>query len=194
MIILGKLIFYFKKAIDNLSALFLKRLFESYGKNFKFDVNGYYSFANIQVGDDVNLGYRPILMASNSKIRIGNKVMFGPEVTIIGGNHNTRIIGKFMFDIKLKTPSDDLGVVLEDDIWIGARAIILDGVNVGRGSIIAAGSVVTKNVPPYSVVAGAPAKVIKFRWDIPTILQHERLLYSEDKRLTIEQLSKITQS
>jgi len=75
-------------------------LFARYGKCFRFDVNGLYSFGNIHVGDDVNLGYRPILLASNSRIEIGNKVMFGPEVAILGGNHATDLVGRFMYDIR----------------------------------------------------------------------------------------------
>ncbi|MEV7663036.1 DapH/DapD/GlmU-related protein [Paenarthrobacter sp. NPDC089316] len=58
-------------------------------------------------------------------------------------------------------------VVIEDDVWIGARAIILPGVRVGRGSVVAAAAVVTKSVPPFSVVAGNPARVVKSRADCP---------------------------
>ena len=56
-----------------------------------------------------------------------------------------------------------LGIKIEDDVWIGAGAIILDGVTIGRGSVIGAGAVVTKNIPPYSVAVGVPARVIKKR-------------------------------
>jgi acetyltransferase-like isoleucine patch superfamily enzyme len=55
------------------------------------------------------------------------------------------------------------GIVIEDDCWIAANSIILDGVTIGRGSVVAAGAVVSKSVPPYSVVAGVPARIIKSR-------------------------------
>ena len=71
-----------------------------------------------------------------------------------------------------------------NDVWIGSRAIILQGVNVGTGAVIGAGAIVTKNVPPYAVVAGCPAKIIKYRFDNETInqlLKSEWWLLPDDK-------------
>jgi acetyltransferase-like isoleucine patch superfamily enzyme len=96
-----------------------------------------------------------------------------------------------MHDVTSKRPGDDLGVTIEDDVWIGAQAIVLRGVTVGRGSIVGAGAVVKKSVPPYSIVAGVPARVIRFRWDVQTILSHEQNLYPPEKRLTREELESI---
>lgn len=160
--------------------------FGAHGKNFSFDPDGIYHFCNIYVGNNVSLGSRPIFLATRSLIQIGNNVMFGPEVIIIGGNRNTSYIGKFMADVQDadKKPQDDLGVIIEDDVWIGTRAVILNGVTIGRGSIVAAGAVVTRSVPPYAIIAGVPARVIKFRWDIDTILQHEENLYPPEKRFS----------
>jgi acetyltransferase-like isoleucine patch superfamily enzyme len=165
-------------------------LFGSHGKNFRFDPCGEYTFATIFVGDDVYLGPRSVLLAAESKITLGNKIMFGPEVMILAGDHNTSVVGQFMTDVHVKRPEDDRDVILEDDVWIGARAIILKGVTIGRGSIVAAGSVVTKSIPPYSVAAGMPAKVLKTRWDAATILRHEAALYPPEKRLNPELLEK----
>lgn len=165
-------------------------LFGSYGKNFRFDPAGDYTYGTIHVGDDVHLGMRPTLNASRSSIRIGNKVMFGPEVTIRGGNHRTDLVGRFMFDITdaEKRREDDRGVVIEDDVWIGTRAVIVHGVTIGRGAVVGAGAVVTRSVPPYAVVAGVPAKVVRFRWDVETILRHESLVYAEPQRLARAEL------
>ena len=160
-------------------------LFGSYGTNFRFDPDGDYTYRTIHAGDDVNLGMRPTMAATRSTIRIGNKVMFGPEVSIHGGNHRTDLSGRFMFDVTEaeKRPEDDLGVVIGDDVWVGARAVILHGVTIGRGAIVAAGAVVTRSVPPYAIVGGVPAKVIRFRWDVETILGHEAILYPAKQRL-----------
>lgn len=179
----------FARRVRRRLLMYLHRpLFAAHGRNFHFDPDGTYSYENISVGDDVSLGLRPILMASESTITIGNKVMFGPEVMIIGGRHNTAVVGRFMTDVHVKRPEDDLGVAIEDDVWIGSRAIVLQGVRIGRGSIVGAGSIVTKSVPPYAIVAGNPAKVRKFRWDVETILEHESRLYVPEKRLSREEL------
>jgi acetyltransferase-like isoleucine patch superfamily enzyme len=118
--------------------------------------------------------------------------MFGPNVTVVGGDHNTSVVGKFLYDTLEKKPEDDQDVVFEDDIWVGSGAIILKGVNIGRGSIIAAGAVVNKDVLPYTVVGGIPAKQISVRFkDVDTILKHEEALYPPEQRLGKEYLQRI---
>jgi acetyltransferase-like isoleucine patch superfamily enzyme len=176
------------RVLVRLRMLILRPLFLKVGNDFSFDPNGLYSYKNVSVGNNVNLGYRPILMADLSKIQIGNHVMFGPEVVVIGGGHNMSVVGKPMISVHEKTGNEDLGVVIEDDVWIGARAIILRGVRVGRGSVVAAAAVVTKSVPPYAIVGGNPAQVIRFRWNVETILAHERVLYSPDLQFSETEL------
>jgi maltose O-acetyltransferase len=174
-----------KRVWRRLRMMVYRPLFGSHGRNFRFDPDGDYSYATIHVGHDVHLGMRPTLTATRSTIRIGNNVMFGPEVTIQGGNHRTDLVGRFMFDVTdaEKRPEDDLGVVVEDDVWIGTRAVIVHGVTIGRGAIVGAGAVVTRSVPPYAIVGGVPARVIRFRWDVETILRHEAILYPAEQRL-----------
>ena len=82
----------------------------------------------------------------------------------------------------------DHDVIIEKDVWIGSNVTILEGVRVGRGATIAAGAVVNKDVPPYSIVGGVPAKVIKHYWTIDQILEHEQKLYPENERVTREEL------
>lgn len=169
----------------------LRPLFLSHGHNFRFDPNGQYSFSRIKVGDNVNLGVRPTLSATRAKITIGNNVFFGPEVSIQAGNHRTDVIGRFMGAIteEEKRPEDDQGVTIEDDVWVGTRAIILDGVTIRRGSVVGAGAVVTRDVPPYTVVGGVPARVLKLRFSPDKILEHEAIVYPSDARLSIDDLS-----
>ena len=176
----GFLLSFLRRAWRRARMFLLLPLFKEHGKDIWFDPDGTYSFENISLGSDVSLGLCPVITTSRSTIRIGSHVMFGPRVTVIGGNHNTAEMGQFMTKVTHKRPGDDLGVVIEDDVWVGAGATILRGVVVGRGSIVAAGSVVTKNVPPYAVVTGCPARVLKFRWDIESLLQHEASLYSPE--------------
>ncbi len=191
--IIGHLFCLGNKITRRIRMLIYRPLFRSHGHHFQFDPNGEYSFANIEVGDDVSLGLRPHLSATHSKIVIGNKVMFGPEVSIHGGNHTTTILCRFMADVRgtEKHANDDLGVVIEDDVWVGTRAIILNGVTIGRGAIVGAGAVVTRSVPPYAIVGGNPARVIRFRWLAEQILTHEDALYPPERRFKKQDVERL---
>jgi acetyltransferase-like isoleucine patch superfamily enzyme len=159
-------------------------LFHSHGKRVYFEPEGSrFTFNTISIGTDVYIGPGAHFASTLSPIKIGNKVRFGPYVTIIGGDHNINEVGRFFFDVRDHRPDDDLPVVVEDEVWVGAGVIILKGVTIGRGAVIAAGAVVTKNVPPYAIAAGVPAKVIRWRFPVADILKHESLLYPADIRL-----------
>lgn len=86
--------------------------------------------------------------------------MMGPDVMIISRSH-----GFDRTDVPMyrQVEADPKPVVIEDDVWIGARAILLPGVTIGEGTIVGAGSVVTKSVLPYSIVAGNPARIVRSR-------------------------------
>ena len=187
----GWLILQLRRLSSRVRMYILLPLFKSYGSNVRFDPDGQYTFGTISLGSDVSLGLGALLMAAKSHIRIGSKVMFGPSVTIVAGNHNTDVVGKAMFDVAEKRKWDDRDVIIEDDVWVGSHAIILNGVTVGRGAIVAAGAVVTRDVPPYSVVAGSPARVIKFRWDVRTIQQHEAAMYRAESRIPVDVLRNV---
>ncbi|MET7705781.1 acyltransferase [Micromonospora sp. NPDC005413] len=168
--------------------------FAARGDNFTFDPDGVYTYTTIEVGRNVDLGHRPVIMAARSRIRIGDNVMFGPEVTIRGGNHRIDRVGAPMIAVE-KDPSDgalDRGVTIGDDVWVGSRAVILHGVTIGRGAVIGAGAVVTRPVPPYAVAAGNPARVIRLRWPVETIISHEQQLYPPDRRLSPAELAALS--
>ena len=158
----------------------VKEAFKKCGKNVHFSpINSRFSYQSISIGNDVYIG--PYAMFRSIKdITIGNKVLFGPHVYIMGGDHNYREIGQYMFDVKQKRDDDDLPVVIEDDSWIGCNVTILKGVTIGRGAIVSAGSLVTKDVPRYAIVGGVPAKVIKYRFSEEQIVEHEKVLYSNN--------------
>ena len=112
--------------------------------------------SKIILGDNVGINPYTVIYGN---VRIGSHVMISPHVTIAGGNHGFKSIDKPMKCQKCTSK----GIVIGDDVWVGSNSVILDGVNIYEGAIIAAGSVVTKDVNRYDVVAGVPAKVINNR-------------------------------
>lgn len=116
-------------------------------------------------------GYFSVLaFQEDVKLRIGNYCSIAPDVTfILSADHNYHYISTYPFKVKClgeKAEANSKGdIIIDDDVWIGYRAIVLSGVHVGQGAVIAAGAVVTKDVPPYAIVGGNPAKVMKYRFD-----------------------------
>jgi acetyltransferase-like isoleucine patch superfamily enzyme len=112
----------------------------------------------LTVGNNSNFGEYNFI-GVRGRVEIGNDVLFGPRVSIHAENH---IFAGLEIPIR-KQGASRKGVKIEDNCWIGSGAIVLDGVGIGEGSIIAAGAVVTKDIPPYSIAAGVPAKVVRKR-------------------------------
>ncbi|WP_345200497.1 CatB-related O-acetyltransferase [Chryseobacterium ginsengisoli] len=115
----------------------------------------------------------------DEKLIIGNFVSIASNVRfILGGNHQINTFSTFPLKSVFigHSPQDDSttkgAIAVEDEVWIGANSIIMSGITLGKGSIIATGSVVTKDVEPFSIVGGNPAKFIK--WRIPEELIEER--------------------
>ena len=115
--------------------------------------------------------------------------------TVVGGDHPQKV--GFLFGQTKKSEAErsqlDRDIIVEEDVWIGVNVTLLAGVTLGRGCVVAAGAVVTKNMPPYSVVGGVPARVIKFKWTIDEIMEHERIAYPEEERLSRADLESIFQ-
>jgi acetyltransferase-like isoleucine patch superfamily enzyme len=88
-------------------------------------------------------------------------------------DHLYNIPGKTMWD---SGRGDTMKITVEDDVWIGHGAIILSPARIGRGSIVAAGAVVTQDVPPYAIVGGNPARFLKWRFSEEEITEHEQIL------------------
>ena len=128
----------------------------------------------------VSLGPGATIYTTGAKLKIKKHVISGPNLTIITGDHKY-IPGRWIDSIKAdeKEPVYDQDVIIEEDVWIGANVTILKGVTIGRSSIIAAGSLVIKDVPPYCIVGGVPAKVLKQKWNEDGIKEHEMLFKND---------------
>lgn len=139
--------------------IFFKLFLKGFGAGTTIDYKTYIRYpSHVRIGSHtmINRGCR--FFASHYykdvEISIGNNVAVAPEVCFLAAGHDYT---------RKDLPDTAASIVVNDYVWIGARSIILQGVTIGEGAIIGAGSVVTKDVPPYTVAVGVPAKVIKAR-------------------------------
>lgn len=136
---------------------------------------------NLSIGAGTLIPKGSTFYCTRAELKIGKKVIFGPKPTIITGDHRIDIVGKHIIDVTddEKLPEQDSPVTIEDGCWLGANVTILKGVTLGRGCVVAAGAVVTKSYPPYSIIGGVPARLIKMRFTSNEIEEHERILYGK---------------
>ena len=147
-------------------------------------IENVFTFNNIQVG---NHTYGPLIVyrwgSPGEKLEIGNFCSIASGVKfILGGNHDTDTLPtypfQYYFNNKKLIATTKGPIIIEDDVWIGTDVTILSGVRVGKGTVISAGSVVTKNVEPYSIIGGIPAKLIKKRFSESIIHQIKDIDFS----------------
>lgn len=136
--------------------------------------------SNIKVG---NFTYGPLNVhdfKSSHTLTVGNFCSIADEVHFyLAGGHRLETVSTYPFRKNIISGDNEStskgDIVIEDDVWIGSRVIVLSGVKIGRGSVIAAGSVVTKDIPEYSIAAGVPARVIKKRFSEEVINELKRI-------------------
>jgi len=139
-------------------AFLVKRIFDRVGQDVNIEKNVFFGKGTgVSIGDRSGIGLNARIQGPLS---IGKYVMMGPDVIIYTRNHDIQNTTVPMIDGGETPPR---AVVIEDDVWIGARAIILPGVRIGQGAVIGAGAVVTKDVGNYEIVGGVPAKIIGHR-------------------------------
>ena len=115
--------------------------------------------ARLTVGNRCSVGRYTEISCEDVDLTIGNDVRIATQVWMGTGNHVFRDADKPI----VEQGAEQHPITVEDDVWIGTHAVILPGVTLGRGAVVAAGAVVTKSVPPFSIVAGVPARVVKSR-------------------------------
>lgn len=136
---------------------------------------GKYSYGAVRV---LNWG-------KGQNLKIGSYCSIAQEVMfILNADHNVNTVSTFPFVNKLGIGEEPLegvskgDIIVGDDVWIGYRSTILSGVMIGRGAVVAAGSVVTKDVPPYAIVGGVPARILKYRFSDEMIKELQKIDYS----------------
>jgi len=144
------------KLIKKIRYLLTKKIIKKCGKNVNICQGASFSY-DLEIGDNSGIGKNSHI---ESCVKIGKDVMMGPECYIYTRNHNSN---KKDIPMIKQGFTEYRDVIIEDDVWIGSRVTILPGVKISKGTIIGAGSVVTKSTPEYSIVCGNPAVVKKER-------------------------------
>ncbi|SKA09612.1 CatB-related O-acetyltransferase [Selenihalanaerobacter shriftii] len=174
-----------KRLIKFILSFFKNLMFESsikisplsyFDNDCKFEENIYIdrfcNLHNVKIGEYSYVGYGTFIF----NCQIGKYCSIGPDVKIGPGKHPTHFVSTSPIFYKKDNPlgvkfvekkyfKESDRVVIGNDVWIGANAIIMDGVKINNGAIIASGAVVTKDVEPYAIVGGVPAKLIKYRFN-----------------------------
>lgn len=130
------------------------------GDNFRSMSHGYLygNDGEIIIGNNLSLNTNVQIGSAGGKIHIGDNVLIGPNVVLRAADH-----GLSRANLINKQPHVGGVITVEDDVWIGSNSVILKDVRLGRGCVVAAGAVVTKDVEPYTIVGGVPAKKISER-------------------------------
>lgn len=174
--------------------------------------NNVFPLQNVKVGSYTYgvLNVYSLYIQPSEKLKIGHFVSIAPNVQfLLGANHQTDTITTYpLFSRFIKYDKIDAlskgEIIIEDEVWLGTNSVIISGVCIGKGAIIASGSIVTKNVPPYSIYGGNPAKLIKMRFsediieelldfnlmDIPTKIIIENIDLFYKKINTLEDIRK----
>lgn len=202
---------FFKDRVKQVTKSFIRNVLYGKGLSRLWKIRFYPHVApTARMGvNDVIVNSKNLIMDGNSTLKRDDVIMNGrakfilhnnsgaaEELMVITGNHMS-IVGKSVKDVtdEVKDLEDTFGeydkdVEVDEDVWIGARVTILQGVHVGRGSELGTGAVIRSDVPPYAVVLGNPAKIVGFRFTPEEIIEHERVLYKEENRLPLSLLEK----
>ena len=156
-----------------------------------------YNPHNLIMGKKTNIDDGAIIMNTRAKFIMGDYSGAAIGLLVITGNHMS-VVGKSHKQIKdidkdlSKNPKQyDKDIVVEEDVWLGARVTLLYGSHIKRGAIIGAGSVVRSSIPPYSIAIGNPAKVVGFRFTPDQIIQHEQAIYAPEERISTDEINNI---
>ncbi len=167
-----------------------KNDFCSIGKNTVIEIPVYISWPkSVSIEENVRVRQgTKILISEFSQLHIKQYSVIGMNNMIIPNKHKSTVgIPQFLLGTSgINDEHND--IVIEEDVWTGSNVTIMGNVNLGRGCICGACCVVTKPVPPYAVVVGSPAKIVAVKFSIDQILEHERILYTEESRFTREYL------
>jgi len=140
------------------------------------------NFTRLQPGTKV--------ISSGGKLIIKKFSAVGAGCTIIPGSHIPTVgLPQFLSQCHINDTATH--IVIEEDAWVGAQCILLSHCHIGRGAVVGAGSIVTKEIPPYAIVAGAPCRIKGVRFSLEQVLQHEAILYPPEERMKRSELEEL---
>ena len=176
-----------KRRVDAL--LFRKKWRKANAHNQTF-VKSCFDTASVRVGNHT-YGCIDAQISNGGKLEIGHYCSIAEGVKfLVSADHPLDHISSYPFRTKLLTGEPEAtskgNILVEDDVWIGCRVTVLSGVRIGQGAVVAAGALVTKDVPPYAIVGGVPAKVIKYRFEPEMIEELLKIDYAQLDRAMIQ--------
>lgn len=153
----------------------LKEMFLEIGENCYIEppLHSNWAGKHVSFGKNIYANFN-LTLVDDTYITVGDSVMFGPNVTICTATHPIHL------EIRYKKAQYNLPITIEDNVWIGGHAMVFPGVTIGKNSIIGAGSIVTKDIPPNVVALGTPAKVLR------EIDENDRKYYEKTRLVDIE--------
>lgn len=171
---------------------FFKKKWRKHNKHNSTYARDIFPLSSIEVGRYTYGGLKVLTLGEGYKVVIGDFCSIGPNVLfILKADHPVDQISTFPFKVKiLGEPYEAISkgnIILSDDVWLGANVTILSGVHIGQGAVVAAGSVVSADVPPYAIVGGIPAKVIKYRFDHKIVSRLININFKELNKREIEE-------
>jgi acetyltransferase-like isoleucine patch superfamily enzyme len=165
-----------KRTLRKVYIAYLRRKYHflEVGEGFKWEKKWRVRKSVLTIGDFVFIGPDAHIIYPTI---IGDLTLLAPGVHIVGDDHRFSQVGEPIWLASPEVDSKTLVTIIEAEVWIVQRATLKHGIRVGRGSIIATGSIVTKDVPRYAIVAGNPARIIRMRFTPEEIERHEKELY-----------------
>lgn len=170
------------------------RRFGSIGRTTVVSTSSQAVTQNMYLDDYVIIQDHNNFISHKGKLIVKKYSVVSAGCLIIPGAHKLKVGLPFWMSAKHHIADKEDDIIIEEDSWIGAGCILLPGVKIGRGCVVGAGSVVTKDVPDYAVVVGAPARIVATKFSLKDVLNHERILYSASERRDSEYLENLYQT
>ncbi len=168
-----------------------RKLYAKIGTHSIVGINSHIVPQNMYVDDYCVIQDQVNFISYTGKLYVKKFSVISSGVAIIPASHRLTVGVPFFLSTLGHINDEEGDIFIDEDCWIGAGAILLPKCHIGRGSVVGAGSVVKKSIPPYAVVVGSPARIIATKFSIEQILRHETILYPPEERFTKEELERL---